>query len=74
MNDDLKDLAMRFIVGAYEGNTSVVDELAADDIISTYPIFMKLFNTPVLRGVEAYRNYILVMNCLKSLLTTMLKK
>ena len=59
MDYDLTNLAKRFFVGVYEGNFSIVEELAAEDIISTYPIFAEIFNTAVLQGVEAYRNYAL---------------
>jgi len=59
MDYDLKNLAKRFFVGVYEGNFSVVEELAAEEIISTYPIFTEIFNTPVLQGIEAYRNHAL---------------
>lgn len=58
MDYDLKDLAKQFFVGVYEGNSSVVEELAAENIIATYPIFTEIFNTPVLLGVDAYRNYV----------------
>jgi len=59
MDYDIKNLAKRFFVGVYEGDFSVVEELAAEDIISTYPIFTEIFNTPVLQGLEAYRNHVL---------------
>jgi len=59
MDYDIKNLAKRFFIGVYEGDFSVVEELAAEDIISTYPIFTEIFNTPVLQGLEAYRNHVL---------------
>ena len=59
MENNLKNLAKQFIVGAYEGNTSIVNKLAAEDIVSTYPIFSEIFNTPVLKGITAYNNFVL---------------
>jgi hypothetical protein len=35
----------------------VVDELAAEDVIITYPIFQKLFGRPVIRGHKAAKDF-----------------
>lgn len=44
---------------SFSDHSSVVEELAAREIISTSPIFTKIFNTPVLQGIEAHRNHVL---------------
>jgi len=53
MNIDLKTIAERYLRGLYGGDPSVVDELASEDIISSYPIFEQLFGTPTIRGRKA---------------------
>jgi predicted SnoaL-like aldol condensation-catalyzing enzyme len=53
MNTDLKTIAERYLRGLYGGDPSVVNELASEDIISSYPIFEQLFGTPTIRGREA---------------------
>lgn len=52
-----KVLAEEFFRGVYDCNPSLVDSLASDDILISYPIFETLFGTPVLRGREAVRNF-----------------
>ena len=49
--------AERFFRGVYGGDPSVVDALASEEIVSTYPIFASLFNTPVIRGRAAVRRF-----------------
>ena len=60
-NDDLsterKARAERFVRGVYGCGPSVVDELAADSVISSYPVFAEIFATPALRGQEAVREF-----------------
>lgn len=53
MNRNLKSVAERYLRGLYGGDPSVVDELASEDIISSYPVFERLFGTPALHGREA---------------------
>jgi len=48
-------VAERFFRGVYEGNVAVVDELAAEDIVASYPIFAQIFGAPVIRGAVRYR-------------------
>jgi len=50
-------LADRFLRGVYAGDPSVVDELAGDDIFMTYPIFERLFGSPVIRGLHNVRKF-----------------
>ena len=57
MKEKRKALAERFLRGVYGGDPSVVDDLADDDIVSSYPIFERLFNTPVIRGREAVKRF-----------------
>jgi hypothetical protein len=53
----LKDRAERYFRGIYGSDPSVVEELAAPEVFISYPVFTRLFNTPVLRGREAARNF-----------------
>ncbi len=52
-----KSLAERYFRGLYGCNPSVVDELAGDDIVVSYPIFEKLYNTKAIRGRQAVRDF-----------------
>ena len=53
MAEQLKNLAERYFRGVYGGDPSVVNELAGEDIVSSYPIFEQLFGSPVVRGRAA---------------------
>lgn len=55
--EKLKSSARSFFRGVYGGNPSVVDELAGENIVATYPIFESIFGTSSIRGIEAYRNH-----------------
>jgi len=52
-----KAAAQQYFRGVYGCDSSVVDRLCADDIAVSYPVFQKLFNTPVLRGRDAVRHF-----------------
>ncbi|TFG72044.1 MAG: hypothetical protein E4H27_03395 [Anaerolineales bacterium] len=52
-----KALAERFFRGVYGCDPSVVDELAADSVVVSYPIFERLYNTSALRGRKAVRDF-----------------
>lgn len=52
-----KAMAERFLRGVYGGNPSVVDELAADEIVASYPIFQRIFGVAAIRGIDAYRKH-----------------
>lgn len=54
---DRKAQVERFMRGVYGCNPSVVDTLAADSVVLSYPIFEQLFHTPALRGRQAVRKY-----------------
>ncbi|TFG51016.1 MAG: DUF4440 domain-containing protein [Gemmatimonadales bacterium] len=60
-NDDegakRKASAERFFRGMYGGDPSVVDDLAADDIVISYPIFQSIFGKPTLRGRQAVKEF-----------------
>jgi hypothetical protein len=56
-NMEYSDIAQRWFRGVYGSNPTVVDELAADDVVISYPIFQKLFGKPALRGKEAARDF-----------------
>ena len=52
-----KAIAEKYINGLYGCNPSVVDELAADSIVITYPIFEKIFGSPVIRGRDSVKSF-----------------
>lgn len=54
---DQKARVERFMRGVYECNPSVVDTLAADSVVLSYPIFEQLYHTPAIRGREAVRKF-----------------
>jgi len=51
-------VAERYIRGVYGSDTSVVDDLASDEIVISYPIFESLFGTPAIRGREAVKAFV----------------
>ena len=53
MAEQLRNLAEQYFRAVYGGDPSVVNELAGEDIVSSYPIFEQLFGTPVIRGRAA---------------------
>ena len=57
MRTERKALAERFFRGVYGCDPSVVDDLAADSIVVSYPIFERLYNTHAFRGREAVKNF-----------------
>ena len=54
---DRKIVAARLFRGVFGGDPSVVDKLASEGTVSTYPVFDRLFNTPDIRGREAYKSF-----------------
>jgi ketosteroid isomerase-like protein len=52
-----KAQAERFFRGVYGCDPSAVDELAADSVVMSYPIFAELYNTLTFRGQEAVRGF-----------------
>jgi len=54
---NLTSRAERFLRGVYGGDLAVVDELAADGIVLSYPIFQTLFGVPALHGRDAAREF-----------------
>jgi hypothetical protein len=57
MAAERKSLAEQFFRGVYGGDPSVVDDLAGDDIVISYPIFETLFGTSVIRGREDVKDF-----------------
>lgn len=51
------DLAQQWLRGVYGSDPAVVDDLAANDIVSSYPIFQKLFGKPLIRGSDAVKDF-----------------
>lgn len=52
-----RDQAERFFRGVYGCGPEVVDELAADSVVLSYPIFADLYGTPAFKGREAVRGF-----------------
>jgi ketosteroid isomerase-like protein len=52
-----KAIAERFFRGVYACDPTVVDDLAGDDIVVSYPIFEKLFDTSAIRGRKAVKDF-----------------
>jgi hypothetical protein len=57
VNMEYSEIARRWFRGVYESDPTVVSELAAKDIVISYPIFQKLFGKPALRGKEAAKGF-----------------
>lgn len=57
MKEPLSAIAERFMRGVYAGDTSVVEDLASDDIVISYPIFEELFGAPAIRGRDSAREF-----------------
>jgi hypothetical protein len=52
-----KNMAKRWIRGVYCSDPTVVDDLAGDDIIISYPVFEAMFGKPFIRGREAVKEF-----------------
>jgi len=52
-----KATAERYFHGIYECDSSVVDELAADSIVVSYPVFETIFGIPAVRGSQAVKDF-----------------
>ncbi len=46
----LRDVAEHYFRGVYGCDPAVVEELAAPDVVATYPVFASLYGKPALRG------------------------
>ena len=55
--DELRTRAERFFRGVYGGDPSVIDELASDKIVISYPIFETLYKTPAIRGRDGVKKF-----------------
>jgi ketosteroid isomerase-like protein len=49
--------AEQFVRGVYGCDPGVVEDLAAEDVAITYPMFQEVFGKPVLRGRDAVRDF-----------------
>lgn len=56
--EEQKTIAQKFMKGVYGCDPSVVDELAADSILITYPIFVNIFGSPAIRGRDSVKNFV----------------
>lgn len=57
LESERKATAERFLRGLYGGDLSIVDELAADDIVISYPAFQEILGTSAVRGLDATREF-----------------
>jgi hypothetical protein len=57
MGNSLNVQAELFFRGVYGGDPSIVDKLASDGIIVSYPIFERLFNTKAIHGQKAVKDF-----------------
>ncbi len=53
-----KILAEKYFRGIYGCDSSVVDNLASEDITVSYPIFQKIFNKSAIRGRVAVKRFV----------------
>ena len=56
-NQERKQLAEQLFRSVYGGDTSQIDSLVSDDVVSSYPIFEQLFGTKAIRGRESLKNF-----------------
>ncbi len=54
---EYKTIAEKFFRSEYGCDPAVVNELAADSIIVTYPIFQKIFGSPVIKGRDSVKHF-----------------
>ncbi len=52
-----KKSAAEFLDAIYGCNPEKIDSLASDSIVVSYPIFQKLFDSPVIKGKEAVKKF-----------------
>ncbi len=57
VNAERKKLAVEFRCGIHTGDPSVVDRIAAPDIVISYPIFDEIFQSPTIQGRDAVRDF-----------------
>jgi len=50
-------LAEQFFRGVYGGNPEVIDELAAEDVVLSYPVFEKVLGKPTIEGRDAAKAF-----------------
>ncbi len=53
----LRESAERFFRGVYGCNARVINELASEDVVVSYPVFQTVFGKPALRGRVAVRAF-----------------
>lgn len=52
-----REIAERFFRGVYGCDLSVIEKLAAEDIVVSYPIFTELTGSPFIRGRDALERF-----------------
>lgn len=58
MESNKIETVKKFLIATYTGDTSLVDSHASENIKISYPIFTKIFNSPLLEGKEKLKNFI----------------
>lgn len=53
-----KEIGERYFRGVYGCDPSVVDDLTADDVFISYPVFKQLFNKSAIRGRKAVKDFV----------------
>ena len=54
-----KTIAEQYFRSVYGGDTSKIDSLVSDDVVSSYPVYEQLLGTKVIRGREALKEFAL---------------
>ena len=54
---DYVNRAISLFESVYEGNISNIENFASDEILISYPIFLKRFNQKALHGIDAYKEF-----------------
>ena len=57
MSSKYQAMAEQFLRGLYTGDTSIVENMAAEEIVISYPIFKKIYGTYSICGREAVKNF-----------------
>ncbi|MGW8314844.1 MAG: nuclear transport factor 2 family protein [Bacteroidales bacterium] len=52
-----KEIAELYLRSLYGGNTEELDEIAAGDVVSTYPIYEEILGEAAIRGKESLKEF-----------------
>ncbi|HKK21111.1 MAG TPA: nuclear transport factor 2 family protein [candidate division Zixibacteria bacterium] len=51
------ELALDWFRGVYKSDPAVIESLGSDNVTVSYPVFQRLFNSPVIRGKEQVKAF-----------------